>query len=41
LSGKLGVIPFTLKRHATRLKLPFPRQGRWARPTAQTTIEQW
>lgn len=41
IAHKLGVIPFTLKRHAIRLKLPFPRKGRWARPTSERIIEQW
>lgn len=41
LADKLGVIPFTLRRHAIRLKLPFPRPGRASRPTGQKTIEAY
>jgi hypothetical protein len=41
LAKELDVIPFTLRRHAIRLKLPFPRQGRWARPTSQKIIKKY
>lgn len=40
LGKKLDVIPFTLRRHAIRLALPFPRQGRWARPTSEKVIKR-
>ncbi len=41
LAKKLNVIPFTLRRHAFRLELPFPRPGRWARPTSQKVIDEY
>jgi hypothetical protein len=41
LARKLNVIPFTLRRHAIRLGLPFPRPGRWAKPTSQKVIEEY
>jgi hypothetical protein len=41
LSVELGVIPFTLKRHAIRLKLPIQRQNRYARPTSSQVIDKY
>jgi hypothetical protein len=41
LAAELGVIPFTLRRHAIRLKLPFPRGGRWARPTTEEVFIEY
>ena len=41
LAVDLGVIPFTLRRHAIRLKLPFPRGGRWARPTTEEVFIEY
>lgn len=41
LAADLGVIPFTLRRHAIRLKLPFPRGGRWARPTTEEVFIEY
>jgi hypothetical protein len=41
LANQLNVIPFTLRRHAIRLKLPFPRPGRWARPTSEKVIREY
>jgi hypothetical protein len=41
LAEKLGVIPFTLRRHAIRLKLTFPRAGRRSRPTSQKIIDEY
>lgn len=37
----LNVIPFTLRRHAIRLGLPFPRKGRWARPTSEKVFTKY
>ncbi len=41
LAQRLNVIPFTLRRHAIRLKLPFPRPGRWSRPTSEKVINEY
>jgi len=41
LANELGVIPFTLRRHAIRLGLAFPRKGRWARPTSQKVLAEY
>lgn len=41
LAERLGVIPFTLRRHAIRLKLPFPRASRRSRPTSQKIIDEY
>jgi len=41
LAEKLGVIPFTLRRHAIRLKLRFPRPGHRSRPTSQKIIDEY
>jgi hypothetical protein len=41
LASELDVIPFTLRRHAIRLKLSFPRPGRWARPTSLKVINEY
>jgi len=41
LAAELGVIPFTLRRHAIRLKLDFPRGGRWARPTTEEVFIEY
>lgn len=40
LAQRLNVIPFTLRRHAIRLRLPFPRPGRWSRPTSEKVIKE-
>jgi hypothetical protein len=36
-----GLIPFTLRRHAIRLGLSFPRPGRWARPTSEKVLTKY
>lgn len=41
LGKDLNVIPFTLRRHAIRLNLPFPRKGRWARPTSEKVFTKY
>jgi hypothetical protein len=41
LGQRLNVIPFTLRRHAIRLRLPFPRPGRWSRPTSEEVIKAY
>ncbi len=41
LGKELNLIPFSLRRHAIRLKLRFPRKGRWARPTSEKVIKEW
>lgn len=41
LAQRLNVITFTLRRHAIRLKLPFPRSGRWSRPTSEKVINEY
>jgi hypothetical protein len=41
LASELDVIPFTLRRHAIRLKLAFPRPGPWARPTSLKVINEY
>lgn len=41
LATTLNVIPFTLRRHAIRLKLPSLRPGSYSRPTTEKIIEQY
>lgn len=41
LGKGLDLIPFTLRRHAIRLGLSFPRQGRWARPTSEEVLTKY
>jgi hypothetical protein len=41
LGKDLDLIPFTLRRHAIRLGLSFPRQGRWARPTTEKILKKY
>lgn len=41
LAKRLDVIPFTLRRHAIRLKLPFPRQKRGSKPISQKLIDEY
>jgi len=41
LAERLGVIPFTLRRHAIRLKLSFPRQKRGSKPISQKLIDEY
>jgi hypothetical protein len=41
IAGRLGVIPFTVKRHAIRLKLPSPRQSRNSVPISRETLERY
>jgi hypothetical protein len=40
IAQSLGVIQFTIKRHAIRLGLPLLRDNRWFRPTSEEVIER-
>lgn len=41
IAENLGLIPFSITRHAIRLGLPFPRQSPGSRPTSKQVIERY